>query len=327
VTGKDRSGGSTGKDKELDALLSAADRDMLEAIRDNLDLDTGFAQILGDLTEITPTGRPTASPEAGPDGQAPSYCNALDPVCACEVSSAADKIPAAIGAKSPRKPLYHHRALITLALAVVAALNIGVLFSLSQNHAVVSAPSIASAAHPPCVPIAGESARDLYPLPPPKTRQRGVLADRVGASVSLRSAADSAGIGGDPVISYLRDSRNGPVLLLSGLPVGTATTFLSIGADQSCGNCSTVSHWNYPFLPSREQFSPGTTICIAGANGRVMLRTVPNQSSGQIDVIITSFPDCDFDLIPRRVAPAPGDPHPSARPGLFVQVCATKGTL
>jgi hypothetical protein len=46
VTGKDGSGGSTGKDEELDALLSAADEGMLDAIRANLDLDTGFAQIL-----------------------------------------------------------------------------------------------------------------------------------------------------------------------------------------------------------------------------------------------------------------------------------------
>jgi hypothetical protein len=54
---KDGSSGSTGKDAELDALLSATDRGMLEAIRDNLDLDTGFAQILGDIAGVTPAGR------------------------------------------------------------------------------------------------------------------------------------------------------------------------------------------------------------------------------------------------------------------------------
>lgn len=209
---------------------------------------------------------------------------------ACGAASAADKIPAAIGPKSPRKLLYHHRALITLALAVITALNIAVLFSLGQNHAVSGAQSIARAANPPSAPIAGEPARDPYALPPPKTRQQVVLADKVGASASLRSAADSAGIGGDPVISYLRDSRNGPVLLLSGLPTGTATMFFSIDADQSCRNCSTVSQW-YPFPPGGEQFSPGTRICIAGPNGPVMLRTMQSQSSGQIDVIITSLPD------------------------------------
>jgi hypothetical protein len=49
VTGKGGSGGSTGKDKELDPLLSAADKGMLDAIRANLDLDAGFAQILAIL--------------------------------------------------------------------------------------------------------------------------------------------------------------------------------------------------------------------------------------------------------------------------------------
>ena len=47
------------RDAELDALLSAADRGMLDAIRDNLDLDTGFAQILDNLAGITPSGRAT----------------------------------------------------------------------------------------------------------------------------------------------------------------------------------------------------------------------------------------------------------------------------
>jgi hypothetical protein len=290
VTGKGGSSGSTGKDKELDALLSAADKGMLDAIRANLDLDTGFAQILGGLADITLAGRPAAPLEAGPGGQAPGYGHALDPVRACEAASAADKTRAAIGPKSPSKPLYQHRTLITLALAVVAALNIAVLVSLSQNHASASGQSIANAANPPSASIAGEPARDGYPVPPPKTRQQVVLADKVGASASLRSAADSAGIGGDPVISYLKDSLNSPVLLLSGLPAGTATMFLSTDPDQSCRNCSTVSQWN-PFPSSGEQFPPGTRIFIAGPNGRVMLRTMQSQSSGQIDVIIISFPD------------------------------------
>jgi hypothetical protein len=166
-----------------------------------------------------------------------------------------------------------------------------VLFSLSQNHAAAGARSIANAANPPSAPIAGEPARDLFPLRPPKTRQQVVLADKVGASASLRSVADSAGIGGDPVISYLSDSRSGPVLLLSGLTAGTVTVFLSIDADQSCRNCSTVGQWNYPFPRGGQQFSLGTRIWIAGANGRVMLRTMQSQSSGQIDVIIISFPE------------------------------------
>jgi hypothetical protein len=292
MTGKDGTGSSTGQDKDLDALLSAADKGMLDAIRANLDLDTGFAQILSGMAGITPAGRPAAPPEAGPVSQAPSWGHPFDPVRACQAAaSAAHKIPPASGSKSPRKRLYHHRALITLALTVIAALNIAVLVSLSQYHAVASAQSIARAANPPSAPIADEPARDLYPLRPPTTRQQVVLADKVGASASLRSAADSAGIGGDPVISYLRDSRNGPVLLLSGLPAGTAIMFLSIDADRSCWNCSVVGQRKYPFPRSGEQFSPGTRICIARANGRVILRTMQSQSSGQIDVIITSFPD------------------------------------
>jgi hypothetical protein len=114
---------------------------------------------------------------------------------------------------------------------------------------------------------------------------------RAGASASLRFAADGAGIGGDPVISYLRNSRSGPVLLLSGFPAGTATRFLRISAGQSCRNCSAVSYWSYPFPSGGEQVSPGMTICIARGTGRIMLRTIPDQSSGQIGVIIIWFPD------------------------------------
>jgi hypothetical protein len=286
---KNGSGGSTDKDKELDALLSAADRGMLDAIRDNVDLDTGFAQILGDLAETTPNGQPTGPAEADSDGHAPSYGDALDPAHAGEVSSAACGISAAADPKGNRESRYHLGALITLALAVVAALNIAVLFSLSQNHGIASAQSSAIPTNPPFKPIAGEPTRDIYR--PPEIRQLIVLAIKPGAFASLRFVTGSVGIGGDPVISYLRDSRSGPVLLLSGLPAGTATRFLSIDADQSCRNCSTVSYWNYPFPSGGEQFFPGTRIYIAGANGRVMLRTVQNQSSGQVLVIITWFLD------------------------------------
>ena len=98
---KDGSGNSAGKDAELDALLSAADRGMLDAIRDNLDLDTGFAQILGDLTGVTPTGRPTGPAEAELGGHAHSYGHALDPVRACEVSGGASQDP---GRGRPENP-------------------------------------------------------------------------------------------------------------------------------------------------------------------------------------------------------------------------------
>ena len=118
-----------------------------------------------------------------------------------------------------------------------------------------------------------------------------VLAGKAGDCASLRFAADNAGIGGDPVISYLNDSPSGPVLLLSGFPVGTAISFLSTGADRSGRNCSAVSRRNHPFPSGGEHFSPGTTICITGGNGRVMLNTVQNQPSAQIGVIVTWFPD------------------------------------
>lgn len=215
---KDGSGDSMGKDAELDALLSAADRGMLEAIRDNLDLDTGFAHILSDLAGITPTGRPTGPAEAEPGGHAHSYGHALDPVPACEVANTAHKIPASAASRSHREPLHHHRALITLALAVVTALNIAVLCSLSQNHGAVGALYGANATSPAFRPIAGEPTRDFCFFLPPRPQQLIVLANKVGASVSLRFAAESAGVGGDPVISCLRDSRSGPVLLLSGFP-------------------------------------------------------------------------------------------------------------
>ena len=138
---KDGSGNSTGKDAELDALLSAADRGMLDAIRDNLDLDTGFAQILGDLTGVTPTGRPTGPAEAELGGHAHSHGHALDPVLACEVSGGARKIPAVAGPKTRKEPRYHRKTLTTLALAVITALNIALLCSLSHNHGAVGAQS------------------------------------------------------------------------------------------------------------------------------------------------------------------------------------------
>jgi hypothetical protein len=276
---KDDSGDSAGKDPELDALLSAVDGGMLEAIEDNLDLDTGFAQVLGGLAGITPAGRPTGSAQAEPGG----HDHALDPVLACEVSRAAREIAASAGAKSHRASPYPHRALITLALAVVTALNIAVLCSLSQNHGAIGAQYSANPTNPDLKPIAGEPARNFLPHSGPQ--QLIVLDNKVGASASLRFAADSARIGGDPVISYLRDSRSGPVLLLSGFPPGTAIRFLNSGAGQSCRNRA-VSHWNHHFPSGGEQFPPGTTICIAGTNGRVMLNTVQDQSSGQIGVIV-----------------------------------------
>jgi hypothetical protein len=285
---KDGSGNSTGKDTELDALLSAADRGMLDAIGDNLDLDTGFAQILGDLAGITPAGRPAGPAEADPGGHAHSHGHALDPVFACEVSGGARKIPAPADPETRKEPRDHHKTLTALALAVLTALNIALLCSLSHNHVAVSAPPGASVPSPK--PIATESARDLCYIPPPTPQQLIVLASKVGACASLRFAADNAGIGGDPVIRYLKDSRSGPILLLSGLPAGTAIRFLSTGADQSCRTCSTVSHRNQPFPPGGEELSPGTTICITGGNGQVMLKTVQNQPNAQIGVILTWIP-------------------------------------
>ena len=280
MTQKDGSGDSVGKDAELDALLSAVDRGMLEAIRDNLDLDTGFARILGDLDGITPADRPTGSAKAEPGGHAHGHDHALDPVLAGEVSSAACKIAVSVGPKSRRKSPYRHRALITLALAVVTALNITVLCSLSHNHGTVVTQSGANATNP----AAREPARDVFP--PPTPQQLIVLDNKVGASASLRFAADSAGIGGDPVIRYLKDSRSGPVLLLSGFPPGSAIRFLSSSADQSCTTCSAVTYWNHPFPSAGQQFSPGTTICIAGSSGQVVLKTVQDQSTGQIGVLV-----------------------------------------
>ena len=288
--GKDGSGDHTGKDTELDALLSAADMGMLDAIRDNLDLGTGLAQILSDLAGSTPTGRPTGPAEAEPGGPAHRYGHAPGPVPAREVSGVARKTPAAAGQKTRNEPRDHHKTLTTLALAVITALNIALLYGLSHNHWAVGAEPGASA-----MPIASEPARDHRPFPPrphrPAVLASIVLPSKAGAYVSLRFAADNAGIGGDPVISYLKDSRSGPVFLLSGFPASTAIRFISSGADQECKTCSTASRRNHPFPSGGQQLSPGTTICITGGNGRAMLTTVQNQPSGQIGVTITWFPD------------------------------------
>ena len=267
MIGKDGSGNSAGKDMELDALLSAADNGMLGAIRDNLDLDTGFAQVLGNLAGITPTGQPTGPTQAEPGGQAHR------------------KTPAPAVPETRKEPRYHPTTLTTLALAAITALSIALLFSLSHNYWAVGAQSGSSPK-----PIAGEPAKKLWDFPP-GSHDFIPLASKAGASASLKSAADNAGIGGDPVISYLKDSRTGPVLLLSGFPVGTAIRFLSPGADESCWIRSTASRRGHPFPSGGEQFSPRTTICITGGDGRVMLKTVQSQPNGQIGVIVTSFPD------------------------------------
>jgi len=191
VIGKDGSGNSAGKDMELDALLSAADNGMLGAIRDNLDLDTGFAQVLGNLAGITPTGQPTGPTQAEPGGQAHR------------------KTPAPAVPETRKEPRYHPKTLTTLALAVITALSIALLFSLSHNYWAVGAQSGSSPK-----PIAGEPAKKLWDFPP-GSHDFIPLASKAGASASLKSAADNAGIGGDPVISYLKDSRSGPVLLLN----------------------------------------------------------------------------------------------------------------
>ena len=153
-----------------------------------------------------------------------------------------------------------------------------VLRGLAQSGASVTSPK----------PIAGEPARDYRDVPPPRPHKLILLGSKAGASVSLRFAADNAG---NLVISYLKDSPSGPVLLLSGFPAGTAISFLSTGADQSSRTCSAVSRRNHPFPSDGEQLAPGATICITGDNGRVELKTVQNQHSAQIDVIVAWFPD------------------------------------
>jgi hypothetical protein len=283
--GKDGSGNSPGKDTELDALLSAADNGMLDAIRDNLDLDTGLAQILGNLAGITPAVRPTGPAEAEPGGQAHSDGHAPGPVRALGIPGAARKTPDPAVPETRNEPPYHPKTLTTLALAVITALSIALLGSLSHNHWAVGARPGASPK-----PIAGEPAKKLWHFPP-GPHHFIVLASKAGAPASLKSAADNAGIGGDPVISYLKDSPSGPVLLLSGFPAGTAIRLLSPGADQSCWTRSTASRRSHPFPSSGQQFSPRTTLCITGGNGQVMLKTFQNQPSGQIAVIVTSFPD------------------------------------
>jgi hypothetical protein len=289
VMEKDGSGNFTGKDAELDALLSAADGAMLDAIRDNLDLDTGLAQILGDLAGITPASRPTGPAEAEPGGHAHSYGHTLDPVPACKVPGAAREISSPAGPKTRKEPRDHHKTLTTLALAVITALSIALLCSLSYNLGAVGARSGASPTSPKR--IVGEPARELWPFPSARQHQLIVLPGKAGASASLSLVAYNAGIGGDPVISYLKDSRSGPVLLLSGFPAGTAIRFLSTGADQSCRTRSAASRRNHPFPPGGERFSPGTKMCITGGNGRTMLKTVQNQPTGEIRVIATWFPD------------------------------------
>jgi hypothetical protein len=286
---KDSSVDSTGEDPKLDALLSAADTGMLDAIRDNLDLGTGFTQILGGLAGATPAGRPTGPAEAEPGGHAHSYGHAVDPVLACEVPGRGRKIPAPADPATRKEPRSHHKTLTTLALAVITALSIALLCSLSYNHGAVGAQSGARVTSPK--PIAGDPARDYRDFPLPRPHKLILLASKAGAFASLRFAADNAGIGGDPVISYLTDSPSGPVLLLSGFPAGTEIRFLSTGADRSCRTCSAVSRRNHPFPPGGEQFSPGATVCITGGNGLVMLKTVQNQPSAQIGVIATWSPD------------------------------------
>jgi hypothetical protein len=219
--GKDVSGNSTGKDTELDALLSAADGGMLDAIRDNLDLDTGLAQILGDLAGVTPTG----PADAEPGGHAHGNGHALDPVPACRASGAGRTISAPAGPEARTEPRYHRKTLTTLALAVVTALNIALLCSLSHNHG-------AAIAAPPGVgvtrPIGGEPARDLCYILPPRPQRLIVLAPKAAAFASL---------------------------------IGLLCT----GAGPSCRTCSAVSHLNRPFPPAVSNSPPERRYASRGA--------------------------------------------------------------
>src|SRR5262249_23621578 len=160
-----------------------ADGAMLDAIRDNLDLGTGLAQILGDLAGITPGSRPTGPAEAEPGGHAHGYGHALAPVLACEVPGAARETPGPAGPKTRKEPRDHHKTLTTVALAVITALSIALLCSLSYNYGAVGAQSGASATSPKR--IAGEPTRELWPFPPARQHQLIVLPGKAGASASL----------------------------------------------------------------------------------------------------------------------------------------------
>ena len=157
---KDDSGNSTGRETELDTFLSAADRGMLDAIRDNLDLDTGLAQVLSNLTGTAPASRPTGPAEAEPSGHAHNYGYAPGPALACELPGAAHKTPGPAVPESRKGPRDHQRALTTLTLAVITALSIALLCSLSHNHGAVGAQSGASPR-----PITREPAREALVLP------------------------------------------------------------------------------------------------------------------------------------------------------------------
>src|SRR5262249_11514525 len=155
--------------------------------------------------------------------------------------------PGPAGPKTRKEPRDHHKTLTTVALAVITALSIALLCSLSYNYGAVGAQSGASATSPKR--IAGEPTRELWPFPPARQHQLIVRPGKAGASACLSLVTYNAGIGGDPAISSLKDSRSGPVLLLSGFPAGTAIRFLSTGADQSCRTRSAVSRRNHPFPP------------------------------------------------------------------------------
>jgi hypothetical protein len=185
---------------ELHAILRAADNGLLQAIENNLDLNAGFSRLISELPEVAPADTQRSPARTGPR-RAGLY--------AARVAGAPAEgrwlSPLAVNGGGGAAP--HNRSrLIMLGLAVALALNIGVLTSLIHNSATSPQPGASGIAlpanHLPHEPAIGRR------FPPPRPQQVIILGSP-GAFAPLGDFAAGAGIGGNPVISYLENSGKG----------------------------------------------------------------------------------------------------------------------
>jgi hypothetical protein len=300
VTDEENPGGFASQDAELDALLSAADKGMLDAIRDNLDLDAGFAQALDASGAVTPASRPAPAthPKGKDCGGAHAHRNTPDPLHARNTPAPPHPVPALAARAGLRELSYSGRAAITVALALVAALYVALFLDLTQDHGGAFAQPVASAPYLPAQPPDGFPAKP-HPGEPPRgfhppfymPQRLAVLDIPAGTSMSLKFAADSAGIGGHPVISYVKDYPSGPTLLLFDFPEGTHVRLLSADTGQPATSPRVDDQQGHPFHSRGEQFPPKATIAIAGPSAMVILKTMPDQPGNRVYVIVTRFPN------------------------------------
>lgn len=150
---KEKSDGPAGDDTGLDALMAAADQGMLDAIRASLDLDAGFAQVLGSLESTVPPAPLASASETRP--------------CNCGNVSQPTGAPHRIGQSihvstaANRKQAWFAGILVAAVFALIISLNVAVLVKIGRDR--VSAFPQAGA-NAPCLPFKPPANLPMKPI-------------------------------------------------------------------------------------------------------------------------------------------------------------------